>query len=138
MPKATWILSFVGAAILLLIGVLWLSGALRSKGEVPQQRSVRAIAVPSAFKVGETSFVAYCARCHGPSADGTEQGPSLLWRIYTPNHHSDASFSQAVNQGVRAHHWRFGDMPAIPDVTPDDVAQIIAYVRWLQQQAGVR
>jgi hypothetical protein len=29
-------------------------------------------------------------------------------------------------------------MPAIPEVTQDEVGQIIVYVRWLQQQAGVR
>lgn len=71
-------------------------------------------------------------------AAGTDQGPSLLWKVHAANHHSDASFYLAVLQGVRAHHWRFGNMPPVPNVTQDDIAQIIAYVRWLQQQAGVQ
>jgi len=88
--------------------------------------------------MGETLFNAHCTRCHGTSAAGTNEGPSLLWKIYAPNHHSDASFYLAVQQGVRAHHWRFGNMLPIPAVTQDEVTQIIAYVRWLQEQAGVR
>jgi hypothetical protein len=58
--------------------------------------------------------------------------------IYAPNHHRDMSFHLAVQQGVRAHHWRFGNMPSVPEVTPDDVTQIIAYVRWLQERVGIR
>jgi mono/diheme cytochrome c family protein len=89
------------------------------------------------FTAGKDLFNTHCAKCHGPSASGTDQGPSLLWRIYAPSHHSDDSFYLAVQQGVRAHHWRFGNMLPIPDVTRDEVTQVIAYVRWLQQQAGV-
>jgi hypothetical protein len=44
----------------------------------------------------------------------------------------------AVKQGVRAHHWLFGNMPAMPHVAEDEVMQIIAYVRWLQEQARIR
>jgi hypothetical protein len=39
--------------------------------------------------------------------------------------------------GVRAHHWRFGDMPPDPAVTPVEVAQITRYVRELQQANGI-
>jgi hypothetical protein len=51
---------------------------------------------------------------------------------------SDASFYLAVKQGVCAHHWNFGEMPALPHVTEGEGTPIIAYVRWLQQQAGIR
>jgi hypothetical protein len=37
-----------------------------------------------------------------------------------------------VKQGVRAHHWLFGNMPALSHVTEDEMTQIIPYVRWLQ------
>jgi mono/diheme cytochrome c family protein len=95
-------------------------------------------AVPGAFTAGEALFNTHCASCHGTSAVGTDQGPPLFWRIYAPSHHSDESFYLAVQQGVRAHHWRFGNMPPLPEVTRDEVTQITAYVRWLQQQEGVR
>jgi hypothetical protein len=42
-----------------------------------------------------------------------------------------------VANGVKAHHWEFGNMPKIEGVTPEDVDQIVKYVRWLQTQAGI-
>jgi len=65
------------------------------------------------------------------------QGPTLIDRIYHPGHHADLSFRFAVNQGVRAHHWRFGDMPPVPNVTEQEVEQIICYVRELQRFHGI-
>jgi mono/diheme cytochrome c family protein len=138
MLKRKWILPGVGAVVLFLVGILWLTDMLTSRGEGPPAPTSQRTPVPSTFTAGEALFNAHCAMCHGPSAVGTDQGPSLLWRIYAPSHHSDDSFYLAVQQGVRAHHWRFGNMLPIPAVTQDEVTLIIAYVRWLQQQGGVR
>ncbi len=93
--------------------------------------------VPAEFRSGEAKFNAHCARCHGERAGGTAQGPPLVHKIYEPNHHGDPAFQRAAANGVRAHHWKFGDMPKIEGVTPEDVQQIIHYVRWLQRQAGI-
>lgn len=95
-------------------------------------------AVPADFQPGEAKFKANCARCHGESGVGTNQGPPLVHKIYEPNHHGDPAFQRAAANGVRAHHWQFGDMPRIDSVTPADVEQIVAYVRWLQRQAGIQ
>lgn len=138
MSEAMWALALSGVVSLLLIGILWFTGTLSSKGESPPTPASLGIAVPKAFKAGEALFDTHCARCYGPSVVGTDQGSSLLWKIYAPNHHSDSSFYLAVQQGVRARHWRFGSMPAIPDVAQGELTQIIASVRWLQEQAGVR
>ncbi|MGR3582900.1 MAG: c-type cytochrome, partial [Pseudooceanicola nanhaiensis] len=43
----------------------------------------------------------------------------------------------AVQNGVRAHHWKFGDMPPQTGLTPSDVANIVAYVRELQRANGI-
>jgi mono/diheme cytochrome c family protein len=94
--------------------------------------------VPAEFQVGETKFNANCAACHGAQAAGTAQGPPLVHKIYEPNHHGDPAFQRAAASGVRAHHWEFGNMPKIESVTPDDVDQIVKYVRWLQRQAGIQ
>ena len=93
--------------------------------------------VPAEFRNGEAAFNARCALCHGDRAGGTAQGPPLVHKIYEPNHHGDAAFLRAAANGVRAHHWNFGEMPRIEGVTPDEVQQIIRYVRWLQRQAGI-
>jgi cytochrome c len=94
-------------------------------------------APPPHIAKGETLFNNYCARCHGISAKGTPQGPAFLDKIYAPDHHADIAFYRAAELGVRAHHWKFGDMPKIPDMTKEDLTHIIAYIRWLQKQAGI-
>jgi mono/diheme cytochrome c family protein len=93
--------------------------------------------VPAELQRGEAKFKANCAGCHGERAVGTVQGPPLVHKIYEPNHHGDPAFQRAAANGVRAHHWNFGDMPKIGGVTPADVDEIIKYVRWLQRQAGI-
>jgi mono/diheme cytochrome c family protein len=133
-----WLLAIGALAILLTVGALWFSGVLRSQGQTSRTSPAASKPVPEVFVTGESLYNAHCARCHGPSAVGTDQGPSLLAAVYAPTHHSDASFLLAVKQGVPAHHWQFGNMPSIPAVTQDEVADIILYVRWLQEQAGIR
>ena len=93
--------------------------------------------VPAALARGESLFVASCARCHGVEAAGTTTGPPLAHVIYEPSHHGDASFRLAVLNGVRAHHWSFGDMPPQPGVSEAAVDEIVAYVRWVQRERGI-
>ena len=92
---------------------------------------------PAEHSRGESLYDANCAPCHGPKGSGTTQGPPLVHIIYEPGHHGDASFQVAVQRGVFAHHWRFGNMPPQPQVAAEDVPPIIGYVRWLQRQAGI-
>lgn len=93
--------------------------------------------VPEEHQHGEALYQASCEACHGPHAAGSEVAPPLVHTIYRPRHHGDEAFQLAVAQGVRAHHFRFGDMPAIPGLTRDEVAAITGYVRWLQRSAGI-
>lgn len=92
---------------------------------------------PSELARGESLYVSACASCHGVAGTGTSQGPPLVHIIYEPSHHGDASFQLAVRAGVRAHHWRFGDMPPQPQVAQEEVAEIVRYVRWVQRQRGI-
>ena len=93
--------------------------------------------LPAELEAGEAKFNTFCSRCHGAQGQGTNNGPPLVHKIYEPNHHADMAFQRAAAQGVRAHHWKFGNMPKIDGVVPDDVTQIIGYIRWLQRQAGI-
>ena len=90
---------------------------------------------PAEFIQGETLYQNHCARCHGGKAAGTDQGPPFLSPIYEPGHHGDDSFVLAARNGVRAHHWSFGDMPPLPAVKEEEVRLIVGYVRWLQWEA---
>jgi mono/diheme cytochrome c family protein len=86
---------------------------------------------------GEDLFAANCAVCHGPVGEGTAAGPPLVHEIYEPSHHSDESFQIAVARGVQPHHWGFGPMPPVGGLDRDDVADITAWVRERQREAGI-
>lgn len=92
---------------------------------------------PAELQAGEANYNANCSVCHGKEGVGTQLGPPLVHKIYEPNHHGDAAFQRAAANGVKAHHWEFGNMPKIEAVSPADVDQIVQYVRWLQKQAGI-
>ncbi len=79
-----------------------------------------------------------CARCHGSDPQrGGRWGPPLVHRIYRPDHHADVMFHVAIQRGVRPHHWRYGAMPAIPGISPEETAHIIVYIRQQQRMAGI-
>ena len=88
---------------------------------------------------GEAVFKTNCASCHGVNAAGKDGfGPPLVHKIYEPSHHGDMAFVLAVKQGVRAHHWKFGNMPPVAGVSDQEVQAIIAYVRALQRANGIQ
>ena len=89
-------------------------------------------------QIGKLAFQSNCLACHGENAVGQKGvAPPLIHKIYEPSHHGDESFQRAVAVGVRAHHWKFGNMPAIEGLTRGDVKAIIAYVRELQEANGI-
>ena len=104
---------------------------------------IASVSVPGTLsaraELGQRTYEANCASCHGPNAAGQKGvAPPLVHVIYEPGHHGDESFQRAVARGVRAHHWRFGNMPRVEGVTRRDVAAIVAYVRELQRANGIR
>jgi len=86
--------------------------------------------------LGEQLYVNRCASCHGTDLRGTELGPSHLSIVYEPGHHPDDAFRAAVEQGVTAHHWEFGDMAPIAGLADDELDAIIAFVRSAQEREG--
>ena len=87
---------------------------------------------------GRIAYVKSCAGCHGPNAGGLEGlAPPLVHKIYEPSHHGDQAFYLAALQGVRAHHWDFGDMPPVEGVTEAEIVQIVAFIRTLQVANGI-
>ena len=101
------------------------------------------VMLPAAFSAqavqGETYYNAVCASCHGVNAAGQEGiAPPLVHRIYEPSHHGDGSFILAARNGVRAHHWPFGNMPPVEQpLTEAELGAIVAYVRELQRANGI-
>jgi len=89
-------------------------------------------------QIGKRAFDAKCAACHGANAAGRNGvGPPLVHKIYEPNHHSDMAFVIAAQNGVKSHHWKFGNMPPIKGLTNADAKYIARYVRELQKENGI-
>ncbi len=87
---------------------------------------------------GQVLFAANCVSCHGPNAAGQDGvAPPLIHKIYRPDHHADVAFMLAVKNGVRAHHWTFGNMPPVPDVASNEIETITYYLRTLQRANGI-
>jgi mono/diheme cytochrome c family protein len=129
-----------GAASHRILVVLALAALAACAGDKREPRPASAPPpppTPAELATGEQLFDAGCAACHGDAARGTAIGPPLVHIFYEPSHHSDAAFHLAVRNGVVAHHWNYGDMPSQPNVSPEQMTEIIAYIRWLQRNAGI-
>lgn len=89
-------------------------------------------------RLGQRIFEAKCSMCHGKDAAGQNGvAPSLVLKIYEPSHHSDMAFVMAARNGVRAHHWNFGNMPPVEGITDGEVKLVASYVRELQRANGI-
>lgn len=107
------------------------AGAALAEVSVPDDLSDEA-------RIGQRIFDAKCADCHGENAAGRNgAGPPLVHRIYEPSHHGEGAFLLAVRNGVRAHHWTFGNMPAVEGITDAEVGSVTRYVRALQEANGI-
>jgi len=131
-------------SIAAVAGLVLVGGYFFFKPRTPIQSSGGALAevkVPTlagAALVGEETFNANCASCHGKNAAGKDGiAPPLVHKIYEPGHHGDMAFVLAAKQGVRQHHWSFGNMPPVPDLSDEQLSDIIAYVRKLQRANGI-
>ena len=132
----------VASLLLAALGLLDLIACRESPTpHTPHEPAPQAIAGPvdlsETARQGETIFDANCAQCHGTAAVGTDQGPTLIDRVYHPGHHADAAFRLAVLRGVRQHHWQFGNMLPVPGLAPAEVDKIICYVREVQRANNI-
>lgn len=87
---------------------------------------------------GLSLYNSHCMQCHGSKGSGSRQGPPLVHKTYRPDHHPDIAFHLAVKNGVKQHHWSFGDMQPVKNLTPEDVGHIIAYLRKEQRRLGIK
>ena len=132
--------------VVVLVALLALAGCAGEEPAAPQYAGgasspaeggiVRADLSPKGQQ-GEQTFNANCALCHGANAAGTQLGPPLVHIIYEPGHHQDFSITNAVRNGVPAHHWQFGNMPPVPTVRDDEIPAIICYLREMQRANGI-
>jgi mono/diheme cytochrome c family protein len=120
-----------------LLGALLVLGAAEESSWAGKTAPISTQQVSAEFRQGQDLYATHCAKCHGIDTRGTDKGPTFLTKIYAPYLHADIAFLLAVERGVRAHHWRFGDMPKIQGVSREDIRTIVEYIRWLQREAGI-
>ena len=131
-----YIVAIAAAAVAAVVGWLqWFDDDPAESGGGPVAITVPALSTEA--EAGAALFARKCMECHGRHAAGSDRGPPLVHIIYEPNHHGDIAFRRAVSNGVRAHHWRFGDMPPVDGVPDEDAVKITRYVRELQQANGI-
>ncbi len=127
-------------AVALAGGAIWWSQNRQDSSATGEP--IVQVVLPSSLSLmavqGKTAFDANCASCHGPNGSGRDGlAPPLIHKIYEPSHHSDMAFTLAVRQGVRAHHWRFGNMAPVEGVSETSIESIVAYIRELQRANGI-
>lgn len=108
----------IAIMVLLAIGVsMWLTREAQSN-------------LPVGFVgAGEPVYWEYCSDCHGNWGDGTEAGPSLLVPGLTRPGYSNQEMADAARKGT-------GSMPGF-DLDLQEAADVVAYVRDLQEAAGL-
>lgn len=144
-----------GLTGILVVAIIAVAGWYWAQGRATQEPAVAAplgtssaapmvkVMLPAEFSaqaiLGETYYSAVCASCHGANAAGQDGiAPPLVHRIYEPSHHGDMAFVLAARNGVRAHHWKFGNMPPVEQpLTDSELGAIITYVRELQRANGI-
>jgi len=108
----------VGILVLLAIGV----SVLLSKAAED--------ALPQGFAgAGEPVYGESCSACHGLWGEGTAVGPSLLVVGLARPGYSNERMADAIRKGT-------GSMPG-SDIDLEEAANVVAYVRDLQEAAGL-
>ena len=136
------------AGVLIIVGFAFIAwqkidqGRLKNSNAGVDNTALAEVLLPSSLsqsaQIGKRAFEAKCVAWHGVNAAGqVGVAPPLVHKIYEPSHHGDESFQRAVSLGVRAHHWPFGNMPAIEGLTRGDVVMVAAYIRALQRANGI-
>ncbi|MFD2207664.1 c-type cytochrome [Kiloniella antarctica] len=126
--------------IIFVLGFVVLVGGVFANNIIENMSDSEGIKVPEFSVIAQKGKIAFnnsCAQCHGSNGSGTSNGPPLIHNIYNPGHHGDQSFILASKNGVRQHHWKFGNMPPQRQVQLVDVQNIIRYIREIQEENGI-
>jgi mono/diheme cytochrome c family protein len=125
-------------ALILLAGAI----AACSSGEPadPPEAGQTAVVPVTAelLREGRTAYRKYCVQCHGFSGRG--DGTSAAHLTPPPRDHTDAELMDPISDRIIAETVRFGgagrgypNMPAFPQVSGDELAALVAYVRSLSR-----
>jgi putative heme-binding domain-containing protein len=100
---------------------------LRGQAAPPQAPSASPVADAKAVTEGAVLFRQECVFCHGVSARGGMRGPDLTTGSWSHGG-SDEELTATITDGVPG-----TDMPAHAHLKSEEIGQIIAYLRTVQQ-----
>lgn len=86
---------------------------------------------------GEQTYRDFCGSCHGRDLEGSSNGPSHLDAVYAPDSTTDEDFRTAITEGAPEANYDFGAMPAIGSLEDQEVEDVIAYIREVQDERGL-
>ncbi len=128
----------IAVVFLLIGGIYTVTTIIDRKNESTPIVATTVPELDSTYAAGESLYKANCAACHGESLGGSKgEGPPFVHGYYNPGHHADNAFYRAIELGATAHHWQFGDMPAVPSLSKSEATQIIRYIRAVQSANGI-
>ena len=115
----------------ILTGAFLLGLTARTSAQIETRVRVEATAEPSAddpkaATAGAVLFRQQCVLCHGVSARGGMRGPDLTTGSWSHGG-SDGELARTISAGVA------GTAMSPSDLTDEEIGQIIAYLRTLQQ-----
>ena len=88
--------------------------------------------VPEAYKKGQQAFHKICSNCHGSDAMGKNtKAPRLIDAEYLANNFSDEDLRDTILNGTDKMP------PQKKNVTPEEIVEIIKYLRYSQKTAGL-
>ncbi|MCO5317390.1 MAG: cytochrome c [Microthrixaceae bacterium] len=93
-------------------------------------------AEPGDPAAGQQLYADYCGACHGRDFEGSIQGPSHLDEHFAPGTTSDEDYRRAIRNGTDGSAFDFGRMPAITSLDDQQVEDVIAYIRSVQEERG--
>lgn len=130
---------FIGIAFIVIGGYFLWPTTKKIKTDGAPLVEVKVPTLSEKALIGQTTFNENCVACHGNNAVGIDgAGPPLIHIIYEPSHHGDQAFYLAAKIGVRSHHWPFGNMPPVDDITDQEITDITFYIRELQRANGIK
>ena len=133
--RVMWILG-IGAVVIVVLVVVMGGGSAPQDPMTGSSEFGIPVQDPVLVAEGDVLYQENCGACHGSDLRGTDIGPSHLSVVYNPDHHGDAAFALAALNGVRSHHWDFGDMAPVPGLSQEDMDRIVAFVRENQRIEG--
>lgn len=117
----------------MMVGAVLVAAVIAGCGDDP----VTVPTVPGDAVAGAAVYERSCADCHGAGGIGADDGPALLEARYALPGFDDLSFVTAVVRGVSGDEAEHGGMPRIRGLSEQDLADLLAFVRGLQRDAGL-